>query len=177
VGTLDKDLSEYLRAHRDRVGLTQQQLARMIGVSQETIQQYEQGRAIPSPRNLVALAAVLRLPPDELLATSGFFSARAPKSQGHYMTESIDHGRESSSSASQQLDPVRRAAEDLFAMLQERVAPDLRLKAVNELWHLASMADPYPHGQETEQMDEPATNYPNRKDAAGEPKGSLRPET
>ena len=57
--------SHPLSEFRDRAGLTQQQLASMIGVNQSTISYYERGGNIDS-RRLKALTDALKLTPEEL---------------------------------------------------------------------------------------------------------------
>ena len=56
-----------LKELRDKMGLTQEQLARQVGVSRKTICAYERGRATPSLRVALRLAQVLGVGLEELL--------------------------------------------------------------------------------------------------------------
>lgn len=49
----------YMSAERARLGITQQELADRVGVSQQTISSWERGVTTPGPQRLSALAAVL----------------------------------------------------------------------------------------------------------------------
>jgi DNA-binding XRE family transcriptional regulator len=51
-------LSQRLRTHRFAVGLTQRTLAATLGVSLETLKNWEQGRATPNRRSWPAIAAL-----------------------------------------------------------------------------------------------------------------------
>ena len=59
--------TERLRQLRLERGLTQAQLARMLGVSPSSVGMYEQGRREPDGDLLARMAAVLRCSTDELL--------------------------------------------------------------------------------------------------------------
>lgn len=54
-------LAGVVRAHRERAGLTQQELARRAGLSLAALRDLEQGRRRPRSRSLTALAAALGL--------------------------------------------------------------------------------------------------------------------
>ena len=56
-----------LRIIRKRVGLTQTELANLIGVGQPTVALWESGKRNPSNKNLLALSEVLKCTTDELL--------------------------------------------------------------------------------------------------------------
>ena len=61
--------SERLKAARERMGLTQQQVADRMGVVKSTYCGYETGKRQPDPAKLQALARVLHTPADVLLET------------------------------------------------------------------------------------------------------------
>lgn len=56
-----------LRATREKVGMTRQELADSIGISVSALGQYEQGRREPDLQKLVAIAAALHVSVDDLL--------------------------------------------------------------------------------------------------------------
>jgi len=62
LGPEPRSLSGRIRWHRKKLGLTQQDLADQIGVSADTVRNWEQGRTRPDLRNLRALATVVRIP-------------------------------------------------------------------------------------------------------------------
>lgn len=76
----------FIRRHRKQRGLTQDQLAVLVGVSQPTISEWEQGKAIPDgPEKLEALAEALKAELDLLMdvMTSG------PVSDGDAVVQAI----------------------------------------------------------------------------------------
>lgn len=56
-----------LRAAREKVGMTRQELADSIGISVSALGQYEQGRREPDLQKLIALATELCVSVDDLL--------------------------------------------------------------------------------------------------------------
>ena len=58
-----------IRSHRKRVGMTQYELAKRIGVDQSTISQWEKGIASPRMGKVEKLASVFGIPVSELLLT------------------------------------------------------------------------------------------------------------
>jgi len=63
-------LKDRVKARRDELRMTQQELASSTGLGQSTIQNYESGR-IPKGKELLLLAEVLRCSTDWLLSGSG----------------------------------------------------------------------------------------------------------
>lgn len=59
--------TEKLKQYRLERGLTQAQLAELLGVSASAVGMYEQGRREPDGRLLARMASVLRCSTDELL--------------------------------------------------------------------------------------------------------------
>jgi len=59
-------LQNTLRVERTRRGLTQEQLAELVGVTRKTINTVENGRFIPSTLLALKLARTLQLPVEEL---------------------------------------------------------------------------------------------------------------
>ncbi len=62
-----KSLGEVLKLHRTQCGMTQQFVAEALGVSRQAVSKWESGSASPSTANLMALAKLFDLAPEELL--------------------------------------------------------------------------------------------------------------
>jgi len=60
------ELKNYIRMHRARLDLTQQELAERVGVSRQTIHAIERNKAEPSIGLALKLARLFDLPLDEL---------------------------------------------------------------------------------------------------------------
>lgn len=54
------DVVEKIKLYRVNKGLSQEQLARQIGVSLNTVQRWESGKTLPSPLAMVRLNEVFR---------------------------------------------------------------------------------------------------------------------
>lgn len=62
-----KSLGEVIKAHRTRCGMTQELVAERLGVSRQAVSKWESGAADPSTANLLALAKLFEVSPEELL--------------------------------------------------------------------------------------------------------------
>ena len=62
-----RTLGEVLKAHRMRCQMTQEFVAEALGVSRQAVSKWETGTADPSTSNLIALAKLFGVPPEELL--------------------------------------------------------------------------------------------------------------
>ena len=62
-----RTLGETLKAHRTRCQMTQEFEAEALGVSRQTVSQWENGSADPSTTNLLALAKLYGVPAEELI--------------------------------------------------------------------------------------------------------------
>ncbi len=62
-----RTLGEVLKAHRVECKMTQEFVAEAIGVSRQAVSKWESGAADPSTTNLIALAKLFKLSPEELL--------------------------------------------------------------------------------------------------------------
>ena len=60
-------LGEAIKAHRLRCQMTQEFVAEAIGVSRQAVSKWESGSSDPSTSNLVALAKLFKISPEELL--------------------------------------------------------------------------------------------------------------
>jgi DNA-binding XRE family transcriptional regulator len=65
-GALVSELITHLRQHRARLDLTQEALARMVGVRRQTIIAIEKGKYVPSTLLSLRLARALSMTVDEL---------------------------------------------------------------------------------------------------------------
>ena len=63
-----QSLGETLKEHRSRCGMTQEFVAEALGVSRQAVSKWESGKSEPSTSNLLALARLYRVSPEELLS-------------------------------------------------------------------------------------------------------------
>lgn len=70
-----------IRIRREELGMAQAELARLLGVRQQTISRWEKGTVVPPPKRLAALADVLNLELDPLLSRAGYLGEPAPTSR------------------------------------------------------------------------------------------------
>ena len=64
---LRKSLGEVLKEHRTRCAMTQEFVAESLGVSRQAVSKWENGTADPSTSNLLKLAKLYGISPEELL--------------------------------------------------------------------------------------------------------------
>lgn len=62
-----RSLGEIIKAHRTRCNMTQAFVAESLGVSRQAVSKWESGSADPSTSNLIALAKLFQISPEELL--------------------------------------------------------------------------------------------------------------
>lgn len=62
-------VSERIRGERHRYGLTQKELAALIGVDTKTVIRWEAGRSRPTDRHLLRLVRVLGVSLDDVTST------------------------------------------------------------------------------------------------------------
>ena len=62
-----RSLAETLKAHRMRCQVTQEFVAESLGVSRQAVSKWETGTSDPSTSNLIALAKLYGIEPEELL--------------------------------------------------------------------------------------------------------------
>lgn len=65
--SVEERLGKAIAKERTELGLTQEELARAIGVQQETISRFERGAVLPPLPRLIQLADVFDIPLDELV--------------------------------------------------------------------------------------------------------------
>ena len=65
--TIRRSLGEVLKEHRTRCGMTQEFVAESMGVSRQAVSKWETGTADPSTSNLLKLAKLFGLTPEELI--------------------------------------------------------------------------------------------------------------
>ena len=66
-----RSLGEALKKHRMERNMTQEFVAEALGVSRQAVSRWETGAADPSTSNLLALARLFGVPPEELLREIG----------------------------------------------------------------------------------------------------------
>ena len=64
---LRRSLGEVLKEHRTRCGMTQEFLAEAMGVSRQAVSKWENGTADPSTSNLLKLAKLYGIAPEDLI--------------------------------------------------------------------------------------------------------------
>ena len=64
---LRKSLGEVLREHRTRCSMTQEFVAEAMGVTRQAVSKWENGTADPSTSNLLKLAKLYGITPEELI--------------------------------------------------------------------------------------------------------------
>ena len=64
---LRKSLGEVLREHRTRCSMTQEFVAEAMGVTRQAVSKWENGTADPSTGNLLKLAKLYGISPEELI--------------------------------------------------------------------------------------------------------------
>ena len=64
---LRRSLGEVLKAHRTRCSMTQEFVAESLGVSRQAVSKWENGTADPSTSNLLKLAKLYGITPEELI--------------------------------------------------------------------------------------------------------------
>lgn len=62
-----KSLGEVLKRHRTECKMTQEFVAETLGVSRQAVSKWESGVSDPSTTNLMALAKLFNMTPEELL--------------------------------------------------------------------------------------------------------------
>ena len=62
-----KNLGEVLKTHRMRCQMTQEFVAEALGVSRQSVSKWETGASDPNTSNLIALAKLYDVSPEELL--------------------------------------------------------------------------------------------------------------
>ena len=67
VQVLRRSLGEVLKEHRTRCGMTQEFVAEHMGVSRQAVSKWENGTADPSTANLLKLARLFGLAPEDLI--------------------------------------------------------------------------------------------------------------
>jgi transcriptional regulator with XRE-family HTH domain len=85
------DFSERLREKRTQANLTQAELAKEVGVSSRTIQNYELGKRMPVNMDITRrIADVLNTTPDDLLGSRGVLVVEAQQKGGAKAARDIE---------------------------------------------------------------------------------------
>lgn len=64
---IKKPLGEVLKQHREECKMTQEFVAEAIGVSRQAVSKWENGTSDPNTSNLIVLAKLFKISPEELL--------------------------------------------------------------------------------------------------------------
>lgn len=64
---IKKSLGEVLKQHREECKMTQEFVAEAVGVSRQAVSKWENGTSDPSTSNLLALAKLYKISPEELI--------------------------------------------------------------------------------------------------------------
>lgn len=62
-----KHIGQVIKNHRVRCNMTQEFLADRLGVSRQVVSKWEKGQSDPSTTNLIALAKIFDITPEEML--------------------------------------------------------------------------------------------------------------
>lgn len=62
-----KSFGQIIKSYRTKNNMTQEYLAEALGISRQSVSKWEQGITEPSTSNLLALAKVFKVSPEELL--------------------------------------------------------------------------------------------------------------
>ncbi len=62
-----KHIGQVIKKHRVRCNMTQEFLADRLGVSRQAVSKWEKGQSDPSTTNLIALAKIFDITPEEML--------------------------------------------------------------------------------------------------------------
>ena len=62
-----KDIGRNISDYRKKIGLTQQELAEILGVTNKAVSKWESGTSDPSTSNLLALAKLYGISAEDLL--------------------------------------------------------------------------------------------------------------
>ena len=65
--SIKKSLGEVLKQHREECKMTQEFVAEALGVSRQAVSKWESGASDPSTTNLIALAKLFGVAPEDLL--------------------------------------------------------------------------------------------------------------
>lgn len=95
--TISKTAS-IIAEHRERLGLNQSELGRLLNVSPQAVQAWESGRSIPRPKKLLEISDALKIPSHVLLTASGLLSGSMSEIRERFglmppTIESVSDGR------------------------------------------------------------------------------------
>ena len=76
------DIAKIIREGREKLNLNQSQLAELVGVSPQAVQQWESGATQPRGKRLNKIAQVLKLPPSAHAFRGSFGNVRCVRRYG-----------------------------------------------------------------------------------------------
>ena len=74
-----ESLGRRIAGHRQKLGLTQQDLAERLAISRVSVSHFESGLTDPGERTVALLAGVFKVEPHELVAGTGYPGAKAER--------------------------------------------------------------------------------------------------
>ena len=69
---------DFVKLRREELRLDQVDLARQVGVNQQTVSKWEQAKAVPRPQRIRKLAEVLRVDVSDLMRYAGYLPDGGP---------------------------------------------------------------------------------------------------
>lgn len=115
-------IGDCIAADRQRLGLSQQELARLVGVTQQAIAKWEAGRSAPRGRNLKALASTLGK--KSQTAERAARTLRSPDETERQAVQPLPHSEQA-----QAMEALAAAARDLALAAQAIAETAQRLAA------------------------------------------------
>jgi len=85
MASTHRQFAQYVLTHRTRRGLSQRQLAELIGVTKPTISYWEAAKVLPQPTVLEPLARALHGSYEDLFALAGYTHPEGLPSGGPYL--------------------------------------------------------------------------------------------
>ena len=71
-------LGDFVKLRREELNLDQIGLARALGVQQQTVSKWEQGKTVPKPRRIRQLAQLLQVDVPDLMRYAGYLPDEEP---------------------------------------------------------------------------------------------------
>ncbi len=84
---------DFVKLRREELNLDQTELARSLGVHQQTISKWEQAKTVPKPQRIHRLAEVLRVEVSDLMRFAGYLPEGEPpaKDSGDQLQQLMNH--------------------------------------------------------------------------------------
>lgn len=83
-------LHDLIRTKREDAGLSQEELATAMKVTQQTVSRWETGESNPKPPHFIGLSKQLGVPMEEIVASMAKTASEPPKAQSRAARDRID---------------------------------------------------------------------------------------